>query len=61
MELSTRKSLSTHTEYAYESLDLAEDRGRFSRLLAEKNIPYPEFGVVESAEQALELSTWTAR
>ncbi len=41
---------------SYEALDLAEDRGRFSGLLKEMNIPYPEFGVVESAEQALELS-----
>ena len=39
-----------------DALDLAEDRGRFSKLLAEKNIPYPKFGVVESAEQALELA-----
>jgi carbamoyl-phosphate synthase large subunit len=41
---------------SYESLDLAEDRGRFSGLLKELDIPYPEFAVVESAEQALELS-----
>jgi carbamoyl-phosphate synthase large subunit len=41
---------------SFESLDLAEDRGRFSTLLAEKNIPYPKFGVVETAEQALELA-----
>jgi len=40
----------------YEALDLAEDRGSFSNLLAENNIPYPEFGVVETAEQAIELS-----
>jgi carbamoyl-phosphate synthase large subunit len=40
----------------FEALDLAEDRGRFSGLLKEMNIPYPEFGVVESAEQAIELS-----
>lgn len=40
----------------YEALDLAEDRGRFSRLLKENNIPFPEYGVVESAEQALELA-----
>ena len=39
-----------------DALDLAEDRGRFSNLLAEKNIPYPKFGIVESAEQALELA-----
>jgi len=41
---------------SFKALDLAEDRGRFSGLLKELNIPYPEFGVVESAEQALELS-----
>jgi carbamoyl-phosphate synthase large subunit len=41
---------------SYSALDLAEDRGRFSGLLKELNVPYPEFGVVESAEQALELS-----
>lgn len=40
----------------FESLDLAEDRGSFSTLLKENNIPYPKFGVVESAEQAIELS-----
>ena len=41
---------------SYEALDLAEDRGSFSNLLKDNNIPYPKFGVVESAEQALELS-----
>lgn len=40
----------------YEALDLAEDRGRFSKLLEKNNIPFPKYGVVESAEQALELS-----
>ncbi len=40
----------------YEALDLAEDRGSFSTLLKENNIPYPEFGVIEDAEQAVELS-----
>ena len=40
----------------YKSLDLAEDRGSFSRLLKANNIPYPKFGVVENAEQAVELS-----
>jgi len=40
---------------AFEALDLAEDRGSFSTLLKENDIPYPEFGVVEDAEQALEL------
>jgi carbamoyl-phosphate synthase large subunit len=41
---------------SYEALDLAEDRGRFSKLLEKNNIPFPKYGVVESAEQALELS-----
>lgn len=41
---------------SYESLDLAEDRGSFSTLLKENNIPYPEFGVAETADQALKLS-----
>lgn len=41
---------------SYDALDLAEDRGRFSGLLKDCGIPYPKFGVVESAEQAIELS-----
>jgi carbamoyl-phosphate synthase large subunit len=41
---------------SFEALDLAEDRGRFSKVLEELNIPFPKYGVVESAEQALELS-----
>jgi len=41
---------------SYEALDLAEDRGSFSTLLKENDVPYPRFGVVESAEQALDLS-----
>ena len=40
----------------FDSLDLAEDRGRFSNKLEELNIPYPKFGVVESAEQAIGIS-----
>ena len=41
---------------SFDALDLAEDRGRFSNLLKDLNIPYPKFGVVESAEQAIDLS-----
>ncbi len=41
---------------SFEALDLAEDRGRFSKVLEEHSIPFPKYGVVESAEQALELS-----
>jgi carbamoyl-phosphate synthase large subunit len=40
----------------YKALDLAEDRGSFSTLLKENNIPYPEFGVAETADQALVLA-----
>lgn len=40
----------------FQSLDLAEDRGSFSKLLKENNIPYPQFGVAEDAETAIELS-----
>jgi len=41
---------------SFSSLDLAEDRGSFSTLLKENNIPYPQFGVAESADQALKLA-----
>ena len=41
---------------SFESLDLAEDRGSFSTLLKELGIPYPRFGVIEDADQAVELS-----
>jgi carbamoyl-phosphate synthase large subunit len=41
---------------SYNAMDLAEDRGRFSDLLKELNIPYPEYGVAHSAEEALEVS-----
>ena len=40
----------------YQSLDLAEDRGSFSTLLKENKIPYPEFGVAETPDQALVLA-----
>ena len=40
----------------FDALDLAEDRGRFSKLLEQHQIPFPKYGVVESAEQALELA-----
>uniref|UniRef100_UPI00260B2BF8 carbamoyl-phosphate synthase large subunit n=1 Tax=Fluviicola sp. TaxID=1917219 RepID=UPI00260B2BF8 len=41
---------------SFDALDLAEDRGRFSKVLEQHNIPFPKYGVVESAEQAIELS-----
>ncbi|MAP54134.1 carbamoyl-phosphate synthase large subunit [Altibacter sp.] len=41
---------------SFQSLDLAEDRGSFSRLLKENNIPYPEFGTAETTDEALALA-----
>ncbi|MES2389668.1 MAG: carbamoyl-phosphate synthase large subunit [Bacteroidota bacterium] len=40
----------------FAALDLAEDRGSFSNLLKDNNIPYPQFGVIQNADQALELA-----
>ncbi len=41
---------------SFESLDLAEDRGSFSTILKDNNIPYPEFGVAETADEALAIA-----
>ena len=41
---------------SFQALDLAEDRGSFSSLLRENNIPFPEFGVAETADEALALA-----
>ena len=41
---------------SFTALDLAEDRGRFSDLLKENDIPYPEYGAIRDAEEAVELS-----
>ena len=41
---------------SYEALDLAEDRGSFSDLLKKNNIPYPKYGSIETADEAIELS-----
>ncbi|MFD2910137.1 carbamoyl-phosphate synthase large subunit [Flavobacterium ardleyense] len=41
---------------SFDALDLAEDRGRFSELLTTLNIPFPQFGIAESAEQASKLA-----
>lgn len=38
---------------AYNDMDIAEDRGRFSDLLKELDIPYPKYGVAENAEEAI--------
>ncbi len=41
---------------SFEALDLAEDRGAFSTLLKDNNIPYPKFGVCETADHAVEVA-----
>jgi carbamoyl-phosphate synthase large subunit len=41
---------------SFKSLDLAEDRGSFSTLLKENNIPYPQFDTAETAEEALKVA-----
>lgn len=40
----------------FSDMDIAEDRGRFSDLLKELNIPYPLYGVAESADEALKVA-----
>ena len=41
---------------SYKALDLAEDRGRFSNLLRDNDVPFPDFGVIETAEEAIDLA-----
>ena len=41
---------------SYRALDLAEDRGSFSDLLKANDIPYPKYGSIETADEALALS-----
>ncbi|MFK8061252.1 MAG: carbamoyl-phosphate synthase large subunit [Polaribacter sp.] len=41
---------------SFEALDIAEDRGRFSSMLKDNKIPYPEFGIAETADEALVLA-----
>ncbi|MCX2482092.1 carbamoyl-phosphate synthase large subunit [Pedobacter sp. MR2016-24] len=38
---------------SFDNMDIAEDRGRFSDLLKELEIPYPRYGVAENAEEAI--------
>ncbi|MCC6683893.1 MAG: carbamoyl-phosphate synthase large subunit, partial [Bacteroidia bacterium] len=40
----------------FRDMDIAEDRGFFSDLLKEMNIPYPKYGVAETAEEAIEVA-----
>ena len=40
----------------FDAMDLAEDRGRFSDLLAELDIPYPKYGVATRADEAIKIA-----
>jgi carbamoyl-phosphate synthase large subunit len=40
----------------FKSMDLAEDRGSFSDLLKELDIPYPKYGAAEDADEALRIA-----
>ena len=41
---------------SFDALDLAEDRGRFSELLTKLKIPFPQFGIAETADEASALA-----
>jgi len=41
---------------SFNSMDIAEDRGRFSDLLKELSIPYPEYGAASDVDEALEIA-----
>jgi carbamoyl-phosphate synthase large subunit len=41
---------------SYDNMDIAEDRGRFSDLLKELEIPYPEYGTAFSVDDAIEVA-----
>ncbi|MCR9103035.1 MAG: carbamoyl-phosphate synthase large subunit [bacterium] len=44
---------------SFQNMDLAEDRGAFSDLLKELEIPYPEYGVANDADEALQTARKT--
>jgi carbamoyl-phosphate synthase large subunit len=41
---------------SFDNMDIAEDRGRFSDLLKELDIPYPKYGVAHDVDAALEIA-----
>jgi len=41
---------------SFDNMDIAEDRGRFSDLLAELDIPYPKYGVALDADEAIKIA-----
>lgn len=41
---------------SYDSLDIAEDRGRFSDMLKELEIPYPDYGTAYTVDEAIKVA-----
>jgi carbamoyl-phosphate synthase large subunit len=41
---------------SFDNMDIAEDRGRFSDLLRDLNIPYPKYGAARDVDEALEIA-----
>ena len=41
---------------SYDNMDIAEDRGRFSDLLKEMDIPYPSYGTAFTVDEAVEVA-----
>ena len=41
---------------SFDDMDIAEDRGRFSDMLKELDIPYPEYGTAFNADEAIEVA-----
>jgi carbamoyl-phosphate synthase large subunit len=41
---------------SFDNMDIAEDRGRFSDLLKELEIPYPQYGTAFTVEEAIEVA-----
>lgn len=41
---------------SFDSMDIAEDRGRFSDLLKEMDIPYPNYGTAYTVDEAIEVA-----
>jgi carbamoyl-phosphate synthase large subunit len=41
---------------SFDSMDIAEDRGRFSDLLKELEIPYPKYGTAYTTDDAMEVA-----
>lgn len=41
---------------SFDNMDIAEDRGRFSDMLKELNIPYPRYGTAYTTDEAIEVA-----